>query len=72
MTRVSGRVNGELTIEGGPRTVASEDGESMGEDMEDMVIGCISGEFLEREVDSRTVDLRISGFSSANPGKYPL
>lgn len=52
--------------------MASEDGESIGEDMEDMVIGCISGEFLEREVDSRTVDLRVSGFSSANPGKYPL
>lgn len=52
--------------------MVSEDGESIGDDMEDVVIGFTTGEILEREVDSITVDLRVPEFSSANPGKYPL
>lgn len=52
--------------------MVSDDGDSIGDNMEDIVRGFVSGEFLEREVDCRIVDLRAFESSSANPGKYPL
>lgn len=77
MTRVSGRVNGEPTSEGGPRVVVPEEGESIGDCIVEFIDGRMEGiarPFVsgEREVDTRIADLMVCGFSSANPGKYPL